>query len=127
MCELDKGIDLKINGESKIWHGILINSVGDMPVSNVLAGTKEGVGFAFFPCRICLITRDELDSIHHESQFVLRDLYSHNLHIATIMPNLPLPTLPSKLVKLCKKKMRNCAQMLLCLNFLFKFTQAVSA
>jgi hypothetical protein len=76
------GITLTIRNEQRIWHGILLNFVGDMPASNFVAGFKEGVGGAKLPCRSCLIVRNDLESIHHESDCVLRNM---NLHEDNVM------------------------------------------
>lgn len=85
ISELQTGIEIKVKGETKLFHGILINSVGDMPASCYLAGTKEGVGLAYSPCRICSIKRHELDIFHHESQCPMRERDSHTQQVAAIM------------------------------------------
>lgn len=83
--EFQNGIDLCVRGETKTWHGILVNVVGDMPASCFLGGFKEGVGRAFSPCRICYIKRDQLDSCHEESICPLRSKDAYSVEVASIM------------------------------------------
>jgi hypothetical protein len=48
-----------------------------MPASNLVGGFKEGVGFAKLPCRSCMIVRNDLENIHHESDCILRNQITH--------------------------------------------------
>lgn len=73
LLRLRDGITLTIRNVSRKWYGILLHFVGDMPASNFVGGFKEGVGGAKLPCRTCMIVRDDLESIHHESGCTLRN------------------------------------------------------
>ncbi len=81
---LRKGVSLTIRNDTRQWHGMLLNFAGDIPASNFVGGFKEGVGFANLPCRSCMIHRDDLETIHHESACVMRDKNSHQLQVAQI-------------------------------------------
>ena len=84
MILLRKGVTLTVRGETRIWHGMLLNFAGDIPASNHVAGFKEGVGFANLPCRTCMTHKDHLDTIHHESQCIIRDKVSHELQVRQV-------------------------------------------
>ncbi len=99
MREFQTGVSLKIRGEVKTWHAILINVVGDMLASSFLGGFKEGVGRAFRPCRICYIQRNKLDSCHHEASCSLRDKNSHAAQVASIMDESNSPQTKKDLSK----------------------------
>lgn len=77
MLAFQNGIELKIRGNTAIWHAILLNFAGDMPASNYMGGFKE-TGSASRPCRVCFIAHTDLDSIFHELNCVLRDNISYN-------------------------------------------------
>ena len=51
MTLLRKGVTLTVRGETRIWHGMLLNFAGDIPASNHVAGFKEVVGFVNLPSR----------------------------------------------------------------------------
>lgn len=74
---LRKGFSLTVRNETKKWHGMLLNFVGDIPASNFVAGFKEGVGFANLPCRSCMTHKDQLETIHREANCIMRDKISH--------------------------------------------------
>ena len=84
MILLRKGVTLTVRGETRIWHGMLLNFAGDIPASNHVAGFKEGVGFANLPCRTCMTHKDHLDTIHHESQCIIRDKVSHEFQVRQV-------------------------------------------
>lgn len=85
MLRLQSGLKLKVNGKEETWHGILVNSVGDMPASNLLGGFKEGVGRATRPCRRCMVHREEMNLIHHESDCELRSKNQHQQHLTELL------------------------------------------
>ena len=70
---LRDGLTFNIGNEERKWFGILLHFIGDMPASNFVGGFKEGVGFARLPCRSCMIVRTDLETIHHESDCILRN------------------------------------------------------
>ncbi|XP_045030900.1 uncharacterized protein LOC116924513 [Daphnia magna] len=74
---LRKGFSLTVRNETKKWHSMLLNFVGDIPASNFVAGFKEGVGFANLPCRSCMTHKDQLETIHREANCIMRDKISH--------------------------------------------------
>jgi hypothetical protein len=52
---LGSGVQVKL-------FGALVCSVGDIPASCFLGGFKEGVGFSFRNCRMCMATRTDINS-----------------------------------------------------------------
>ncbi len=78
------GVTLTIRNQKRKWFGMLVNFVGDIPASNFVAGFKEGVGAAKLHCRSCLIDRDDIELIHLESNCVLRDKDTHEVHVLQI-------------------------------------------
>lgn len=83
MARFQSGISLNVRGEQRVWYGVVINCVGDMPASNFVGGWKETAA-AFRPCRICLVDKCEQDVCHHESLLVLRDKESYEQQVAEI-------------------------------------------
>ena len=81
---LRDGLSLNIRNEERIWFGILLHFIGDMPASNFVGGLKEGVGFARLPCRSCMIVRTDQETIHHESNCILRNQIIHEQHVLQI-------------------------------------------
>jgi hypothetical protein len=81
---LHEGVILNVRGEQRVWFGILLQFCGDIPAANFIGGFKEGVGFASFPCRSCMIPRDSLDEIHHESECNLREKISHEKQVKEV-------------------------------------------
>nr|CAH0100522.1 unnamed protein product [Daphnia galeata] len=57
---------------------------GDIPASNFVAGFKEGVGAAKLHCCSCLIDHDDIELIHLESNCVLRNKDTHEVHVLQI-------------------------------------------
>ncbi|EFX68773.1 hypothetical protein DAPPUDRAFT_114228 [Daphnia pulex] len=78
------GVTLTIRNQKRKWFGMLVNFVGDIPASNFVAGFKEGVGAAKLHCRSCLIDRDDIEFIHLESNCVLRNKDTHEVHVLQI-------------------------------------------
>lgn len=81
---LRDGHTFTIRNEESKWFGILLHFVGDMPASNFVGGFKEGVGFAKLPCRSCMIVRTDLETIHHESDCILRNQIMHEQQVLQI-------------------------------------------
>jgi hypothetical protein len=81
---LRDGLSFNIRNEERIWFGILLHFIGDMPASNFVGGLKEGVGFARLPCRSCMIVRTDQETIHHESNCILRNQIIHEQHVLQI-------------------------------------------
>lgn len=81
---LRDGVILTVRNESLKWYGILLHFVGDIPASNFIAEFKEGVGAANLPCRSCMIIRNDLETIHLESDCILRDKISHEAQVSQI-------------------------------------------
>ena len=79
-----KGVNLKVRNDRQKWYGMVLSFVGDIPASNFVGGFKEGVGFANLPCRSCMIRKDELKNVHHESDCHMRDKVSHERHVAEV-------------------------------------------
>lgn len=84
MSQLLTGVTLSVRGKKITFHGILLNAVGDMPASNLLGGFKESVSKAVRPCRFCMIHRDQLDSVFHESECILRTYEIHKQQVNRI-------------------------------------------
>jgi hypothetical protein len=40
-------------------------------------GLKKGLGFAKLPCCSCMIVRNDLEKIHHESDCIMRNQITH--------------------------------------------------
>lgn len=64
--KLQMGINLNGRDNDGTWYVIIGNVVRDMPASNLMGGLKESSALANLPCRICLVSRNEHDSIHCE-------------------------------------------------------------
>ena len=58
--------------------------MGDIPASNFIGGFKGGVGAATLPCRSCMIIRNELETIHLESDCILREKMSHETQVSQL-------------------------------------------
>lgn len=86
---LECGIDVVVNNVVTRYRGSLLCFIGDTLAANFVGGFKEGVGLANRPCRNCLGTHDSIKLSFSESDFVLRDMQSHNDHCTDIeTPNL---------------------------------------
>lgn len=79
-----KGVELQVRNDRRKWFGIVLCFVGDIPASNFVGGFKEGVGFAKLPCRSCMIQKDDLNKIHHESECQMRDKICHERHVMEV-------------------------------------------
>jgi len=77
MGDLGNGVMLTVNGESRMFYGILQFVAADIPAAANLGGMKES-HFALRPCRVCKCTRYELCDHFHENELLLRRLDEHN-------------------------------------------------
>jgi hypothetical protein len=85
MKKLQEGVEFKVGFESTMnLRAFILNVVGDMPASNALAGFKESAS-ATKPCRICLVSKSELDNLDHECLFILREKNSYLKQLCEIM------------------------------------------
>lgn len=82
--KLENGVQLNVRNSSRLWHLILINYAGDMPASNYVAGFKES-GSAFSPCRVCSITKTDMENIHYEKESLVREKESYEKQVEELM------------------------------------------
>jgi len=75
--KLHDGVQLKINGSSRLHHGLLVCVLGDTLAAQALGGFKEGVGTANRPCRTCEVSSKDMAKIRTSDNFVLRDEREH--------------------------------------------------
>lgn len=78
-----KGVELTINGQKKIWYGILVNVSADMPGSAFAAGLKE-TSSALKCCRFCYGTKDEFSNIDHVSKCPMRNKLLYEREVAQL-------------------------------------------
>lgn len=76
LLKFQDGVEITVRGISRVWHAILLHFAGDMPASNYIGGFKE-TGSAQSSCRVCCITRQELDYVFDNDHCVLRDKDSY--------------------------------------------------
>lgn len=81
--ESDEGVTFQIAGEERVFHGVLVEHLGDNPASARVAGTKES-HFAEKPCRQCLVSKDSLFSSYLGSDFPLRNKISHEMQLREV-------------------------------------------
>lgn len=85
LAKLQSGVELNVRNDDRIWFGMVLNIVGDMPASNLMGGFKEG-SFANKPCRICLVGKKELDTIEqHERDCELREKVTHEIQVKKVV------------------------------------------
>ncbi len=80
MISVRKSLVLTVQKECRKWYGML-HFRRDIAASNHFAGFKEGFGFENLPCRISMIEKYQLYSIHQESQCIISDKVSHEIQV----------------------------------------------
>lgn len=71
------GISVSTESGEIILYGGLLAFFGDTPAANLIAGFKEGVGFAQKVCRTCEASRNEIAVMVTEDECMLRDGKEH--------------------------------------------------
>lgn len=80
MKSLADGVMLTVNGERRMFYGILQFVAADMPAAANLGGLKES-HFALRPCRVCMCTRYEICDHFEDDQNLLRNIDDHNKYV----------------------------------------------
>ena len=81
--KFQEGIPLTTCGLQATWHGFLANCVGDMPALNSFSGFKETAA-ASKPCRLCFVSKDDLDSVNKLCLCIIRDKESYEQQVNEI-------------------------------------------
>ncbi|XP_034255613.1 uncharacterized protein LOC117653807 [Thrips palmi] len=80
---LGDGVKLKINGEERLFHGILQFVAADIPAAANLGGFKES-HFALRPCRMCMCTRFDICDHFREDENLLRRIDEHEKSVLQV-------------------------------------------
>ncbi|KAJ8018667.1 hypothetical protein HOLleu_43234 [Holothuria leucospilota] len=77
--ETDTGVELQLMRGPRRFNGTLVSAVGDTLAMHEMFGLLSPSANRL--CRICLATREDIQSIFSEDEFVMRDIETHELHI----------------------------------------------
>ena len=72
-----RGVQLYVNGRQQLVQGFLAIFPADTLAAQWIGGFKEGVGFAFKPCRTCEVTHEGMKNVLLESDVRLRNEAVH--------------------------------------------------
>ena len=72
------GVEINVDGITKLYKGALLAFLADNLASNDLGGFKKSFSFAFRICRTCLATETTLSSSFYSEAYEKRDDIRHN-------------------------------------------------
>ena len=74
------GVEVVVNGQSKMYKGSVYFFSGDTPAAAMVCGCKESVS-ANKPCRTCLTDHTQMTTSFDEASFQIRTVEMHSEHL----------------------------------------------
>ena len=78
------GVSVMVNGNHVLLEGALVMASCDTLAAHSMGGFKEGVGFAYKACRVCMGNKQEIKTLFSEKEFALRDEDEHRVRSARL-------------------------------------------